>query len=264
MARKNWTREELIIAFNLYCKIPFSKINYRHKLVQELATLIDRTPSAVAWKLVNFASLDPTLQARNIRGASHSSKLDKIIFDEFYQNWEKMIYESEIILQNLRNNAFDSDNTLNQAEVNELDNFVYSEKKGLTVERTIKARINQNFFREMILSSYENKCCFTGIEIDTLLIASHIVPWAKDKKNRLNPENGLCLNCLHDKAFDKGLITIDFNYKIKVSKYLQELEKNPSIQKFFLEYDKKPMILPNRFLPNKDFLDYHHQHIFKG
>lgn len=264
MARKNWTRDELMVAFNLYCKLPFSVTNARRKEVIELANLIGRTPSAVAWKLVNFASLDPTLQAQNIKGASNGSKLDKIIFDEFYQDWEQMIYESEIILQNLKNNQENLDNTFNQEENIELDNFTFSEKEGLTIERTVKARANQNFFRKMVLSSYENKCCFTGMEIDELLVASHIVPWAKDEKNRLNPENGLCLNYLHDKAFDRGLITVDFDYRIKVSKYLQEFEKNPSIQKFFLDYDETPMILPNRFLPNKDFLDYHHQHIFKG
>ncbi|WP_199269185.1 hypothetical protein [Polaribacter sp. L3A8] len=59
--RRNWTREELIVAFNLYCKISFSKINYRHYLIIKLAEAIGRTPSAVAWKLVNFASLDPSL-----------------------------------------------------------------------------------------------------------------------------------------------------------------------------------------------------------
>ena len=94
--RKNWTREELIVAFNLYCKIPFSKINYNHKLIIELADAIGRTPSAVAWKLVNFASLDPTLKAKNIKGASNSGKLDKVIFDEFYSDWNNLAYESEL------------------------------------------------------------------------------------------------------------------------------------------------------------------------
>ena len=128
MARKNWTRDELMAAFNLYCKLPFSVTNARRKEVIELASLIGRTPSAIAWKLVNFASLDPTLQAQNIKGASNGSKLDKVIFDEFYQDWEKMIYESEMILQNLKNNQSNLDNTVNQAEVNELNDLIFSEK----------------------------------------------------------------------------------------------------------------------------------------
>ncbi len=84
--RKNWTRNELIMAFNLYCKIPFSKINYRHDQIVKLAEAIQRTPSAVAWKLVNFASLDPSLAERGIRGATNTGKLDKIVFEEFTNN----------------------------------------------------------------------------------------------------------------------------------------------------------------------------------
>lgn len=256
MARNNWTREELIVAFNLYCKIPFSKINHRNKLIEKLANVIGRTPSAVAWKLVNFASLDPTLQARGIKGASNGSKMDKIIFDEFYSDWDSLAYESEIALSNLLGEQL-IDEDLDVVEE-------FSIKEGKVKEVTVKVRVNQNFFRKMILASYENKCCLTGINIPSLLIASHIVPWANDEKNRLNPENGICLNNLHDKAFDKGLITIDFDYQVQVSKHLQDLENNTSIQKFFLNYDKQPIILPKRFLPNKEFLAYHHNHIFKG
>src|SRR5271155_4885876 len=59
MPRRDWTREELIVAFNLYCKIPFGRIHIRNPLIIELAKAIGRTPSAVSWKLANFARLDP-------------------------------------------------------------------------------------------------------------------------------------------------------------------------------------------------------------
>ncbi len=250
--RRNWTREELIVAFNLYCKIPFSKINYNHKLIQELANAIGRTPSAVAWKLVNFASLDPTLKERNIKGASNAGKLDKIIFEEFYQDWNTLAYESEISLATLLNKPVEIDE--------EID---FEIKEGKVREALVKVRVNQSFFRHTVLASYENKCCITGISITDFLVASHIIPWSKDEKNRLNPENGLCLNSLHDKAFDKGFITIDFDYKIQVSKYFNDFKKENNIQKFFLEFENKEIVMPKRFLPNKDFLEYHHTNIFK-
>ena len=69
MVRRNWTREELIVAFNLYCKIPFGRIHIRNPLIIELAKAIGRTPSALSWKLANFARLDPALRKRNIAGA---------------------------------------------------------------------------------------------------------------------------------------------------------------------------------------------------
>ena len=89
MASNKWTREELIIAFNLYCKIPFGKIHIHNPQIISLAKLLSRTPSAVSWKLANFARLDPSLQNRNVTGASHGSKLDIEIWNEFSKDWEK-------------------------------------------------------------------------------------------------------------------------------------------------------------------------------
>ena len=75
-----------------------------------------------------------------------------------------------------------------------------SDLRGETREVIIKQRINQNVFRAMILNNYRTRCAITGIDIPELLIASHIIPWAKDEENRLNPSNGICLSALYDKA----------------------------------------------------------------
>jgi putative restriction endonuclease len=251
--RRNWTREELIVAFNLYCKIPFSKINYNHQLVKELAAAIGRTPSAVAWKLVNFASVDPSLKERNIKGATNIGKLDKIIFEEFYNDWNSLAYQSELELSRLLKRELIID-----------DDIDFIIKEGKVKESLVKVRVNQSFFRSTVLASYENKCCITGISISDFLVASHIVPWSKDEKNRLNPRNGLCLNNIHDKAFDKGFLTIDDNFKVKLSKQIIESKKQKTIQKYFIEYEGKEIEMPKRFLPDLDFLKYHQTKIFKG
>ena len=83
MVRRNWTREELIVAFNLYCKIPFGRIHIRNPLIIELAKAIGRTPSALSWKLANFARLDPALRKRNIAGAGHGARAEVEIWKEF-------------------------------------------------------------------------------------------------------------------------------------------------------------------------------------
>lgn len=249
--RRNWTRNELIVAFNLYCKIAFSKINYRHPLVVQLAEAIDRTPSAVAWKLVNFASLDPSLTKRGIKGATNTSKLDKIIFEEFTNNWEDLVYESEILLSQFLGTDI-AVTTQGDLEF----------KQGLEVEKQVKVRVNQSFFRNIVLSSYDFKCCLTGIDIPELLIASHIVPWSKDKKNRLNPQNGLCLNNLHDKAFDKGLITFDTSFKAVLSSQLKNNDNHTIIQ-YFQNLEGKSLMLPKRFIPDEKFLEYHHKNVFQ-
>jgi putative restriction endonuclease len=253
MVRENWNREELIVAFNLYCKIPFGRITSRNPEIINLAKIIGRTPSAVALKLVNFARLDPELQKRKIAGMSHGSKSEGEIWNEFHGNWSELAFESEILLARFKGEAIE-----NSAKIN-LDSLP---KEGKERETMIKVRINQNFFRSAILASYDNKCCVTGISIPELLVSSHIVPWSKDEKNRLNPHNGLCLNLLHDKAFDRGLMTITEDYKIKLSSAITSHKHDDAIEKFFLPYDNHSIYLPNRFLPDKHFWTYHYENVF--
>jgi putative restriction endonuclease len=247
--QKLWTREELLIVINLYCNTRFGRLHKSNPDVIEIAKLISRTPSSVAYKLVNFASLDPSLQARGIKGASNSSKLDKVIWDEFYNNWEDLPYESEQLKAKFQNKKIE--------EIS-LENIPEGKDK-LT---TVKARVNQSFFRSAILSSYNSTCCVTGLSIPDLLIASHIKPWAQDKENRTNPHNGLCLNSIHDKAFDRGFMTITPDLKIKTSPYFNDYSEDKSVNEFFLKYDNQDIIKPDRFLPNQEFLEYHSQNIF--
>jgi putative restriction endonuclease len=253
MRNNNWTREELIIAFNLYCKIPFSKAVKTNPEVIQVAELIGRTPSAVAFKLGNFGSFDEELKKRGIGGLPNTSKLDKVIWDEFNENWEELAYESESLIAKL--NAINVEQT---ADLELLDIPAGKERN-----RLVKQRINQNFFRKAVLASYNSRCCITKLQVPELLVASHIVPWSVDEKNRLNPRNGLCLNPIHDKAFDKGLITITTDYKVKVSNYLYEFSQDPPYDNFFFKYDNQPISLPNKFLPEKKFLEFHHSTIFK-
>ncbi|MBK8712072.1 MAG: HNH endonuclease [Niastella sp.] len=252
--QKLWTREELILAINLYCKLPFGRLHRLNSEVINLGNLIARTPSSVAYKLVNFASLDPSLKARGIKGASNASNLDKEIWKEFFNHWDELPFESEKLLAKIENTSVEKLNNIPEIEL---------PKEGKTREQVIKARVNQSFFRSSILASYNNTCCITGIQQPEFLIAGHIKPWSVDEKNRLNPQNGIAINALHDKAFEAGLLTITTNFKIKVSSLLLKQKKSKSIEDYFLKYDNKDIILPSRFLPNKEFLMYHNEVRFK-
>jgi putative restriction endonuclease len=65
MARSDlWTREQLIMALNVYFKIPFKDVKEKHPLIQKYAPLIGRTPTALKMKIGNFGRLDPTLKPR--------------------------------------------------------------------------------------------------------------------------------------------------------------------------------------------------------
>jgi putative restriction endonuclease len=249
MPRRDWTREELIVAFNLYCKIPFGQIHIRNPLVIELANAIGRTPSAVSWKLANYARLDPSLQKRNIVGARHGSRSEVEIWDEFNNNWEKLAFESQRLLKRLLGRPL------------ELDVEASDFPEGRSRDSIVRTRVNQAFFRSTVLAAYESQCCITGLAIPQLLTASHIVPWSVDEKNRTNPRNGLCLNAIHDKAFDCGLLTILPELRVKLSPKLK-VHSDDAASTFLFRFENVSIQQPRRFAPAPDFLKYHNEKIF--
>lgn len=254
MARNNWTREELVVAFNLYCKVPFGRIHNRNPEIIDLAKLIGRSPSAVSWKLANFARLDPTLKSRGVAGAAHGSKGEKEIWDEFNQDWENLSFESENLLAQFRSKS-----------VEEVANIDISDLPlGKERETAVRIRVNQSFFRSSVLAAHNSRCCITGLAIPELLNASHIVPWSVDSHNRVNPRNGLCLNAIHDRAFDRGLLTITPDFRVKLSSSIKEHQDDEATSNLLLRYQNTQITLPDKFTPELHFLEYHLNNIFKG
>jgi len=121
--------------------------------------------------------------------------------------------------------------------------------------------VNQGFFRASVLAAYNLRCCITGLSIPQLLTASHIVPWSIDMMNRTNPRNGLCLNALHDKAFDCGLMTVTVDLKVKLSPRVRN-SADIAAREFLRRFDGASILKPRRFAPNVDFLQYHNEKIF--
>ena len=223
--------------------------------VISLATILGRTPSAVSWKLANFARLDPSLKERNVSGASHGSKLDIEVWNEFNHDWEKLGFESERLLAEKENKQLE--------EVTEIETTGLL-KTGKEREAVVKIRVNQSFFRKSVLAAYNFRCCITGLGILELLNASHIVPWAKDASNRVNPRNGLCLNAIHDRAFDRGLLTVTPEFKIKISNSIKHSSIDSAVEDFLFRYDGSEIELPTKFLPDVRFLEYHNKSIFRA
>jgi len=255
MPGNNWSRDELILAFNLYCKIPFGRIHIHNPEIIELANLLGRSPSAVSWKLANLASLDPALKERKIEGAKHTSKLDVEVWNEFNGNWGQLSFESEKLLAILSGKPIEC-----VAEFETVDLL----KEGKERESLVKVRVNQSFFHKSVLAAYDMQCCITGLSIPELLNASHIVPWSVDFENRVNPHNGLCLNAIHDRAFDRGLITVMSDYRVKVSKTIKILQDDTAAKDLLLKFDGEKIRLPTRFIPDGRFLTYHNANVFRG
>lgn len=201
---KDWTREEHILAFNLYCKIPFGRQHSRAPEIIELAKLLGRSANSVALKLNNFSRLDPELKARGIKGMAHGAKGEIEVWHDFEDDPEALAFESERLLAHFTGRKLE--------EIAEIDERELP-KEGLERERMV--RVNQHFFRAAVLSAYDYKCCITGLAVPELLVASHIVPWARDSNQRMNPRNGLCLNALHDRAFDRRLMFFDRGLSVR-------------------------------------------------
>jgi len=251
--RRNWARDELIVAFNLYCRMPFGQIRHQNPVIVQLAGSIGRTPSALSMKMGNFARLDPAHQKRNVSGLSHGGKADGEVWDEFHANWTELALESQLALERLASGAAPD----GQRELPAIPTDGPSE-----ATRPVKVRLVQRFFRDSVLSSYDNACTICELRLQKMLNASHIIPWSVDTARRADPRNGLSLCAFHDRAFDRGLITIDEHLRVTVSQQAR-VDDPPKLHHVgLLEIENQPIRLPERFLPDGDALAYHREHIF--
>jgi putative restriction endonuclease len=236
-------------------------IDRNNKVVKEVAAKMGRSSGSLAMKLSNFASFDPVHRARGVKGLEGASKLDRIMWNEFQTNILLLGEVSEELLHNL----FTKD------ENKEVD-FLTRDKvriippSGPTeIQASVKVRRGQQFFRQAVLNAYDIRCCISGINVPSLLIASHIKPWGKFPDERLNPRNGLCLSALHDAAFDDGLITLDRNLKVVLSKHLCKFFPQPALEQNFVPFEGKPIRLPDKLaVPDPEFLRYHREELFQN
>ena len=245
-----WTEEQITIVLYEYCRNPFGQFSATKEFVQNLGKLLNRTPAAIVRKVGNLASLDPQMKARGVDGLGHTGKLDKVVWNKYFGHWNQLAYDAEVLLAKLRNKELEESLQLDLSDL------------PIGTERTqeVKRRINQSFFRDTVLSSYDNRCCITGINNDKLLQACHIVSWSMDEANRTNPQNGLCMNYLFHKAYDEYLLGISPDYDIIISdKFFGEKLKDVDSKTldYVRSFNNRKIIMPKRFLPNRDLLAEH-------
>ncbi len=241
LPHKNWNESEIERAIALYIETPFGRLHAKNPDVIRLANELDRTPGAVALKLTNLASIDETIDRK---GMANASKLDRAVWGRFFEG--------------LHNAAESSDDQANKLTVgsfmeNPQARYTPNVSAGSTTERITNVRNGQTTFRKMILANYDLRCAITGISQTELLVAGHIRPWAEDLDNRMNPSNGICLNRLHDKAFEDRFIAIEDDGRVLYSSRL----KTDTREKLLQLSDGGRFRQPSKFLPDKDFLAEH-------
>lgn len=236
-------------------------MHHRQPAILALAERMGRGASSLAMKLCNFASLDPALRMRGIKGLSGASALDRTVWIEFHENLSEAAPASEQAFQML----FGTDDG---------DGVEVIPKKGVSPRRrpcgsterwsNAKQRRGQDYFRDAVLNNFGGCCGVTGLAIRELLIASHILPWGKWEAERLNVRNGLALSRLHDAAFDVGLITFDSSLRLELSKQLKSHLPQRTVADCFATYEGAPLRLPDdAALPDEKFLAVHRTKSFE-
>lgn len=242
----NWQEDELLLTLHLYCRTAFGKLHQTNPEIIKLANIIGRTPSAVAMKACNFASLDPALAQKGLAGAS---KADRALWDAFMHNATEVAEKAE---------------ALYETRVLPTEPITPETEKPLTFPtgptetiREVKVRRVQRFFRQTVLESYNNRCAISGLAIPELLVASHIIPWADDESRRADPTNGIALNALYDKAFDRHLISFDEDFRLVLSEKIKARAKDEVVKEYFLKVEGKVLEMPYRFFPQKNLIKKH-------
>ena len=254
-SRKPWTEEETKLALFLYFQLPFGHLHSRNPEIQKLASILDRTHSSVAMKLCNFASLDPKITTSGRKGLQGASAQDRRVWTKFSGDWTAQIADADRAWTAA---AVDDNKMLREHSTP----FVFEPYDGpQTANAIIDRRVGQNFFRRAVLANFENVCCITGIAEPALLNASHIMPWGVDVKNRHNPANGLCLSATFDRAFDRGLLTLDDSQVVLVSKSLLEHDDQKT-RNYFSQYQGTAISPSTRFDPDPTFLNWHRNQRF--
>lgn len=119
----------------------------------------------------------------------------------------------------------------------------------------VKLRVGQSYFRQKLVERWKG-CAVTQCKDEALLVASHIKPWSQctTRKERLSPDNGILLSPNLDKAFDRGYISFDDNFKMLVH------------DRFHLQARNSLPINPHGSLTSrthagmKPYLKWHRQH----
>jgi len=261
-AGKKWTRDELLVALNLYHKLTFGQLHARNPVIMALADKFGRGANSVAMKLCNFASLDPALKLRGIKGLEGASALDRTVWQEFHANLNETAPASEEAFRHL-------------FHARPSDDLEVSPKEGIRITRCpstgpteaeamVKLRRGQQYFREAVINNSGGCCGVSRLAVRDLLIASHILPWGTHPAHRLDIRNGLCLSRLHDAAFDRGLISFDDDLRMLISPRLKSQLSQHSAKVNFGDYAGEALYFPDdAVLPDPVFLSEHRAKIFR-
>jgi putative restriction endonuclease len=233
--RRNWSEAEVQAALALYLVTDFGRFHAKNPDVIRLAGQIGRTPASVALKLANLAALDESLPQKGMANASATER----------QVWAAFLRAPEAV-----------EAAFARQMAPALSGFAEGapafDHRGGMRQAVVPQRVGQDLFRRMVLTGYGGRCALTGVEDARLLNASHIVGWAEDATQRMRPTNGICLNALHDRAFDRHLITFDEDWRMVIAPQVPV-----AAQAQLRRGVTGALQMPTRFLPDASLIALH-------
>lgn len=246
MTRVKWSKEEVIVAYALYCITPLNKLNTSNLVIQQVSDLINPSLQSLVMRMRNFIALDENNKSK---GLKNIAKIDREIYEEFKTDWKSLASFAE---------DFIGLSIFNTSPIN-------GSKILSSLTDRYKVNKERQFFRASVFATYEGACTISGLTIPSLLTASHIKPYSacKNSNERTTPENGILLNAFYDKAFDKGLFTICPNFKIYITKELKHIDDS-CVQNWLAILPSTSVFVPKRFCPRQEFLEYHNDMVFRG
>ncbi|CAN5352116.1 HNH endonuclease [soil metagenome] len=153
--------------------------------------------------------------------------------------------------------------------INDIQSYLLNEPevqyKTLKIETEDEVFIRGGLFKKLVPKVYGNTCCITGMRLESsfghsFIDACHIVPFSVSHDDKVNNGLALCPN-LH-RAFDRGLISIDTQYRVAVSGHIIEHAIHPYNLK---QLNGQPITLPGsqKHYPEQANLEWHKGNIFK-
>jgi putative restriction endonuclease len=126
----------------------------------------------------------------------------------------------------------------------------------------VKLRLGQGAFRVLVTDAYGRKCAISGERTLPVLEAAHIKPYAKSGRHLIS--NALLLRSDIHKLFDTGYLTITPQLKVEVSKRIKEEFENG--KEYYRFHGGDLFNLPSNLInkPEKEFVEWHNENVFKG
>ncbi|MEM7680419.1 MAG: HNH endonuclease [Planctomycetota bacterium] len=251
-----WTYDQTLIALRVYLNTEFGRLHNTNPEIVRIAGLLERSPSALGMKCCNFASLDPFHAARGVKGLANRGGVEEQVWSDFQTHPDEVVEKMEQEWERLAVEGIDGPKLVG-------DEPDVPEGPSETT-RTVRVRRLQRAFRSAVLVGYKQRCALTGLSVTSLLNASHIIPWSVSEGRRSDPRNGICLNALHDRAFDRGLMTFDEQFRAVLSRELHHDERLGRFTDHFAGLEGQPLAMPERFGPLPEAMSYHRENVFQS